>query len=180
MKSICVFCGSSFGNRKIYKETSRELGKILAENNIRLVYGGGNVGLMGAIADSVLNEGGEVVGVIPQSLVNREKAHDGLTQIHVVKTMHERKDLMYKLSDAFIAMPGGFGTLDEFCEIFTWFQLGIHKKKIGFLNIEGYFDHLLEHFVRSVEEGFVDQTLYNEIKIECTPENIVWAILNNQ
>lgn len=124
-------------------------------NGIGIVYGGGGVGLMGALADAALAQGGEVIGVIPQSLVDRELAHRRLTNLHVVGTMHERKAMMADLSDAFIAMPGGYGTLDEFCEILTWTQLGLVQKPCGVLNVDGYFDRLLDHFDYSVAEAFV-------------------------
>jgi hypothetical protein len=128
---------------------------VLAERKLALVYGGGRVGLMGSIADAVLEQGGEVIGVIPESLVRREVAHTGLSDLRVVQTMHERKALMAELADAFIALPGGFGTLDEFCEILTWAQLGLHGKPCGLLNVEGYFDPLLALFDRAVEDGFL-------------------------
>src|SRR5215203_2847364 len=128
LRKICVFCGSSSGSRPIYQETTRRLGSLLAESGIGLVYGGAHRGLMGILADSTLAAGGEVTGVIPQSLVDLEIAHTGLTELHVVRSMHERKQRMADLSDAFIAMPGGFGTLEEFCEVLTWNQLGIHSK----------------------------------------------------
>src|SRR5215203_4494525 len=128
LRKICVFCGSSSGSRPIYRETAQRLGSLLAESGIGLVYGGAHRGLMGILADAALAAGGEVIGVIPQSLVDLEIAHTGLTELHVVRSMHERKQRMADLSDAFIAMPGGFGTLEEFCEVLTWNQLGIHSK----------------------------------------------------
>lgn len=128
---------------------------MLAQRKLSLVYGGGRVGLMGSIADAVLKEGGEVIGVIPESLVRREVAHTGLNDLRVVQSMHERKALMAELADAFIALPGGFGTLDEFCEILTWAQLGLHGKPCGLLNVEGYFDPLLALFDRAVEDRFL-------------------------
>ena len=152
---ICVFCGSNSGSRSAYTKAAVDLGRWLAQEKLSLVYGGGRVGLMGSIADAVLEEGGEVIGVIPESLVRREVAHTGLTDLRVVQTMHERKALMAELSDAFIALPGGFGTLDEFCEILTWAQLGLHKKPCGLLNVEGYFDPLLALFDRAVADGFL-------------------------
>ena len=132
-----------------------QLGQILARNGIELVYGGGHVGLMGAVADAALGAGGRVIGVMPQSLIDREVGHKGLTEMHIVRTMHERKALMAKLADGFIALPGGYGTLDEFCEILTWAQLGIHAKPYGVLNTDGYYDALLALFDHGVEEGFV-------------------------
>ena len=152
---ICVFCGSNSGSRSAYTKAAVDLGRWLAQEKLSLVYGGGRVGLMGSIADAVLEEGGEVIGVIPESLVRREVAHTGLTDLRVVQNMHERKALMAELSDAFIALPGGFGTLDEFCEILTWAQLGLHKKPCGLMNVEGYFDPLLVLFDRAVDDGFL-------------------------
>ena len=143
LKRICVFCGSNTGARPAYALAARELASLMARRRTGLVYGGGNVGLMGILADAMIEAGGEVIGVIPASLVAREVAHSGLTQLRVVQTMHERKALMNELSDAFIAMPGGFGTLDEFFEILTWSQLGIHGKPSGLLNVAGYYDDLL-------------------------------------
>jgi uncharacterized protein (TIGR00730 family) len=131
------------------------MGQALAKRSIGLVYGGGNVGLMGTVADAVLEFGGEVVGVIPQGLVDRELAHDGLTELIIVHSMHDRKAKMAEASDAFIAMPGGFGTFEEFCEIITWAQLGLHRKPCGILNVEGYYDSLLSLFDRAVSEGFL-------------------------
>src|SRR5512146_155412 len=142
-KRICVFCGSNTGTRLAYVEAAQRLGVILAERKLGLVYGGGKVGLMGKLADAVLGAGGEVIGVIPQKLMRKEIAHAGLTDLRVVNSMHERKAMMAELSDAFIAMPGGFGTFEEFCEMVTWAQLGVHRKPCGLLNIEGYYDHLL-------------------------------------
>jgi uncharacterized protein (TIGR00730 family) len=138
MRRICVFCGSSSGSRPQYRAATEELGTELARRNIRLVYGGGNVGLMGVLADAVLGAGGEAQGVIPENLMAREIGHRGLSKLHVVRSMHERKALMADLSDAFVALPGGFGTLEEFCEIVTWAQLGLHVKPCGILNVLGY------------------------------------------
>ncbi len=152
---ICVFCGSNSGSRAAYTKAAEELGRLFARRKLALVYGGGRVGLMGALADAVLKKGGEVIGVIPESLVRREVAHTGLSDLRVVQTMHERKALMAELADAFIALPGGFGTLDEFCEILTWAQLGLHRKPCGLLNVEGYFDPLLALFDRAVEDKFL-------------------------
>lgn len=155
MQRICVFCGSSKGTRAAYTEAAKALGKTLVENNLGLVYGGSNIGLMGIIADEILALGGEVIGVIPQVLVAKEVAHANLTQMHIVNSMHERKALMAELSDGFIAMPGGMGTFDELCEILTWAQLGIHQKPCGVLNIEDYFEPLLKMFDHSMNEGFL-------------------------
>ena len=165
IQSLCVFCGSRAGHLPDFTTDALQLGKLMASRQIQLVYGGGKVGIMGHIADSVLAHGGEVTGVIPSGLVSREVAHFGVNRLKVVNSMHERKELMYELSDAFLALPGGFGTLDEFCEIFTWFQLGIHQKPVAFLNTAGYFDLLIRHFQNSVDQGFVDQALNDQIKI---------------
>jgi uncharacterized protein (TIGR00730 family) len=155
MKRICVFCGSSNGFQSVYAEAARTLGKLLAKRHVGLVYGGGNVGLMGTIADAVLEEGGEVIGVIPDALIGRELAHRAVTELIVVRSMHDRKAKMAALSDAFVAMPGGYGTFEEFCEIITWAQLGLHRKPCAILNVEGYYDPLLALFDRAVSEGFV-------------------------
>lgn len=155
MKRICVFCGSSQGSRPEYRAAAEDMAAELVRRNIGLVYGGGNVGLMGIIADAVLKAGGEVEGVIPEHLMAREVGHNGLTKLHVVRSMHERKALMTDLSDAFIALPGGFGTLEEFCEIVTWSQLGLHAKPCGILNVHGYYSPLLAMFDHAVEERFL-------------------------
>src|SRR6185437_17018056 len=144
IKRVCVFCGSSFGKRPAYREAAEGLGRLLAEHGIGLVYGGGCVGLMGALANAVLACGGEVIGVIPDSLMRRVVGHRGVTKLHVVETMHERKKLMADLADAFIALPGGYGTLEELLEAVTWSQLGIQQKPCGLLNVENYWDGLLK------------------------------------
>ncbi|MBD2244574.1 TIGR00730 family Rossman fold protein [Nostoc sp. FACHB-888] len=159
MKSICVFCGSSMGVRPVYKEAAQTLGKTLASQKFRLVYGGGNVGLMGVVADAALLAGGEVIGVIPEFLAAKEIAHNELTVLHIVGSMHERKTKMADLADAFIALPGGYGTLEEFCEILTWAQLGLHQKPCGLLNVEQYFDPLLRLFDHAVKEEFLKSAL---------------------
>jgi len=155
MKRICVFCGSSQGSRPEYSAAAEELGAELVRRNIGLVYGGTSVGLMGVLADAVLKAGGEVIGVIPERLMEREVGHNGLTKLHVVRSMHERKALMADLSDAFVAMPGGYGTLEEFCEIVTWAQLGLHAKPCGVLNLLGYYSPLLAMFDHAVQERFL-------------------------
>ena len=155
VQAACVFCGSSPGARPAYTEATEDLGMLLARNGITLVFGGATVGLMGRLADTVLSEGGEAIGVIPQSLVDREIAHLGLTDLHVVDTMHERKARMADLADGFLALPGGLGTLDELFEIYTWAQLGLHRKPIGILNVEGYFDGLLSFLEHAAAERFV-------------------------
>lgn len=155
MRRVCVYCGSNVGAQKSYLAAAQQLGKELAAQGIELVYGGGNVGLMGAIADAVLVAGGTVTGVIPQALVDKEVAHTGLSDLRVVDSMHQRKALMADLSDAFIAMPGGLGTLEEFCEIATWTQLGFHQKACGLLNIDGFYDGLLSFLDHATTEQFI-------------------------
>src|SRR5882762_9994104 len=155
MRRICVFCGSSPGSRPEYRAAAAEMAAELARRKIGLVYGGGNVGLMGVIADAVLGAGGDVQGVIPEHLMAREVGHKGLTKLHVVRSMHERKALMADLSDAFVALPGGFGTLEEFCEVVTWTQLGLHAKPCGILNVLGFYSPLLRMFDHAVEERFL-------------------------
>jgi uncharacterized protein (TIGR00730 family) len=155
MKRICVFCASSLGSRPEYRAAAEELGAELVRRNVGLVFGGGKVGLMGVLADAVLGAGGEAVGVIPERLMAREIGHDGLTKLHVVRSMHERKALMADLSDAFIALPGGFGTLEEFCEAVTWTQLGLHAKPCGILNVLGYYSPLLAMLDHAVQERFL-------------------------
>ena len=155
LNSVCVFCGSTFGARDAFKEAARQIGRLLAQRAMTLVYGGGDVGLMGVVADAAMEHGGIVIGVIPKSLVDKELAHHGITKLYVVDSMHERKAKMAELSDAFIALPGGFGTFEEFCEIVTWSQLGFHQKPCGILNVKGYFEPLLSLFDRGVTEQFI-------------------------
>jgi uncharacterized protein (TIGR00730 family) len=155
MHSICVFSGSNTGKRQEYQQAARDLGQELVARGLGLVYGGASVGLMGVIADTVLAGGGEVIGVIPRALFRREVAHEHLTTLHEVGSMHERKALMADLSDGFIALPGGFGTFDELFEITTWAQLGLHTKPIGLLNVAGYFTPLLTMVSHAVTEGFI-------------------------
>jgi len=160
MKRLCVFCGSSTGKRPAYRAAARAVGRLLAERGIELVYGGGNVGLMGIVADACLDAGGRVIGVIPEALVGREFEgrtvdHRSLTQLEVVDSMHTRKARMAELADGFIAMPGGFGTFEEFCEVLTWSQLGFHAKPCGLLNVAGYYAPLLTLFDTAVNEGFL-------------------------
>jgi len=177
LKRVCVFCGSSFGARPAYKLTAEHLGRLLAERGIGLVYGGGGVGLMGAMADACLAAGGEVIGVIPDSLMRREVGHRDLSKLHVVQTMHERKALMADLSDAFIALPGGYGTLEEFCEIVTWSQLGIQQKPCGLLNIEKYWDGLLAVLDHAVDEQFVRPENSQLVLVAATPEGMLHRLM---
>lgn len=157
MKRITVFCGSSFGTEEIYKEQAILLGQTLAKQNIELVYGGANVGLMGAVADGILNEGGKAIGVLPNFLRSKEIAHLGLTELILVESMHERKTKMNDLCDGVIALPGGFGTLEELFEMLTWAQLGLHKKPIAILNINGFYDPLIELTQTMVEKGLLKE-----------------------
>ncbi len=157
MKSITVFCGSSFGSEDIYKEQAVLLGKTLAKNNIQLIYGGANVGLMGTVADGALQSGGKVMGVLPYFLQSKEIAHKQLTELILVETMHERKTKMNELCDGVIVLPGGYGTLEEFFEMITWAQLGLHQKPIGILNIDGFYDDLINLVENMVEKGFLKQ-----------------------
>ena len=155
MKTVCVFCGSARGERGSYAEAARLLGQTLARRGLRVVFGGGQVGLMGVLADAVLDAGGEAVGVMPKALLEKEIGHQSLTGLHVVSTMHERKALMADLSDGFIALPGGYGTFEELLEVLTWAQLSLHEKPCGLLNVEGFYDPLLSLFDHAVGEGFV-------------------------
>lgn len=155
LKSVCVFCGSNSGNDPRYVDVARAVGKLLATRDVTLVYGGGRVGMMGAVADAALAAGGKVIGVIPELLVRKEVAHPGCTELQVVSSMHERKQRMADQSDGFIAMPGGFGTFEEFCEILTWAQLGLHRKPCGLLNAFGYYAPLLQMFDQAKAEGFL-------------------------
>jgi uncharacterized protein (TIGR00730 family) len=155
MKSVCVFCGSSPGANPIYWEAAVALGHELAQRSLRLVYGGGNIGLMGAVADAVLEAHGQVIGVIPQQLVDREVGHHGITELIIVGSMHERKARMAELADAFIALPGGFGTIEEFVEVLTWAQLGLHAKPCGLLNVLGFYDPLLSFFDHALDQRFL-------------------------
>lgn len=157
MERLAVYCGSSFGASEKYKEAAIGLGKELAKRNITLVYGGSSNGLMGAVADTVLNESGKAIGVIPKLLEEREIAHKGLTELHTVETMHERKAKMMDLADGFIVLPGGTGTLEEFFEVFTWGQIGLHKKPCGLLNIEHYYDPLIHLFDHMIEQKFLQE-----------------------
>jgi uncharacterized protein (TIGR00730 family) len=169
MQRVCVFTGSSSGVRPSYIAAARELGALLASRGIGLVYGGARVGLMGTLADAVLAAGGEVVGVIPAALVAKEVAHTGLTDLRVVDSMHQRKALMSDLADAFIALPGGWGTLEEFFEVLTWAQLGLHRKPSGLLNVDGYFDGMLAFLAHTVAEGFVRTEYLDALAVGASP-----------
>jgi uncharacterized protein (TIGR00730 family) len=155
LRRVCVFCGSSTGSGALYANAAKELARAMVGRGIGLVFGGGAVGLMGVIADAVLAAGGHAIGVIPHALVARELAHRALPDLRVVNSMHERKATMAALADAFVAMPGGFGTFEEFCEVVTWTQLGVHRKPCGLLNVGGFYDPLIAQFDRGVAEGFI-------------------------
>ncbi len=166
MKHVAVYCGSSSGNKEIYSEAARSLGRALISSNKKMVYGAGSVGLMGIIADEMLSLKGEVIGIIPQFLMDKEVGHRHLTRLEITKDMHSRKMRMADLSDAFIAMPGGFGTLDELFEILTWGQLNLHSKPVGIYNINGYFDGILSFLQKAVEDGFLKARYVDRIIVE--------------
>lgn len=174
--SVCVFCGSSPGARPIYAEAASRFGVLLAEAGIRLVYGGGNVGLMGKVADAVMTAGGEAIGVIPRFLMDREVGHTALTEIHVVDSMHERKAMMAKLSDGFAILPGGIGTLEEMFEVWTWRQLGLHPKPCAVLNVGGYYDRMVGFLDDMVTEGFLQPGHRAALTIADTPEALLAAM----
>jgi uncharacterized protein (TIGR00730 family) len=155
LRRVCVFCGSSTGTRPEYRAAAEQLAREMTARGIGLVFGGGCVGLMGVVADAVLASGGHAIGVIPHAMVARELAHLGLQDLRIVNSMHERKEAMAELSDAFIALPGGFGTFEEFCEVVTWTQLGLHRKRCGLLNVRGFYDPLLAQIDRAVDDGFI-------------------------
>lgn len=173
MKRVCVFCGSSRGARSVYEEAAQQLGQALAKRGVGLVYGGGHLGLMGALADATMAAGGEVIGVIPQALVAKELAHAGVADMRIVGSMHERKALMADLSDAFITLPGGFGTLEEFFEVLSWAQLGLHGKPCGILNVAGFYDTLLAVFDQVVTEAFVRPAHRSLVLVESDPQSLL-------
>jgi uncharacterized protein (TIGR00730 family) len=177
---LCVFCGSSRGINPAFARGATTLATELARRGIDIVYGGGNVGLMGVVADAALAAGGRVIGVIPAALVSRELAHQGLTHLHVVESMHERKALMADLSDGFIALPGGFGTLEEFCEAVTWTQLGVHAKPCGLLNVAGFYDGLLAFLAHALSEEFLRPTHFEIVVATDDPAALVDRLLDWQ
>ena len=176
IESVVVFCGSKTGQNPLFMRHAAELGKLIAVLNLRLVYGGGNVGLMGVVADTVLSCGGEVVGVMPQHLVDREIAHGSLTELRIVASMHERKALMGEMSDAFVALPGGLGTLEEFFEVWTWGQLGLHRKPYGLLNVDGFFDPLLIFLDKLVTERFLKPESRGLVTVAEEPAQLLDAL----
>jgi uncharacterized protein (TIGR00730 family) len=173
LKRICVFCGSSSGVDSAYAEAAQAFGRLLCLRGIELVYGGGHVGLMGALADACLSAGGRVIGVIPQALKDREIAHSGLSELRVVSSMHERKSVMAELSNAFVALPGGYGTWEELFEMLTWSQLGIHRKACGLLNVNGYYDPLLQFADRAVSDGFLREANRNLLLSDVDSERLL-------
>lgn len=173
MHSLCVFCGSNAGAHGAYADAAREVGRAIATRGLRLVYGGASVGLMGALADSALAAGGEVVGVMPRALIEREIAHSGLAALHGVASMHERKALMADLSDAFLALPGGAGTLEELFEVWTWGQLGHHRKPVGLLNVDGYFDLLVAFIAHQERERFIRPEHRDMLIVEGDPARVL-------
>jgi uncharacterized protein (TIGR00730 family) len=178
IKALCVFCGSSIGSRQDYRTAAVELGKLLAEGNIQLVYGGGNVGLMGIVAKSCMDAGGEVIGIIPQALFEKEHGHRGISRLEVVSTMHERKARMAELADGFMALPGGIGTFEELLEVLTWCQLGIHRKPVALVNVAGYFDPLIALLDNAVGEGFLSQKHRRLLIVDDRPQAAVAQLLN--
>jgi uncharacterized protein (TIGR00730 family) len=180
MQRICVFCGSQMGTSDLYRQAAADLGRLLVQRDYGLVYGGGHVGLMGSIADAVLQAGGEVIGVIPEAMVVRELAHTSVTHLQVVPSMHARKARMAELADAFIAMPGGYGTFEELFEIITWAQLGVHCKPIGLLNVAGYFDALLTMVEQAIATGFIRPEHRQLTVVAAQPEALLEALASHQ
>ena len=173
IEKLCVFCGSSSGSLPVYADAARHLGDQLAASGVTLIFGGGRVGLMGILADAVLAAGGKAVGVIPRSLVDKEIAHASLTQLHIVASMHERKALMADLADAFLLLPGAYGSWEEFCEVVTWLQLGIHRKPCAVLNVNGYYDSLLAQSARALADGFLRPAHHDMIIVEHDPAGVL-------
>lgn len=173
LKKLCVYCGSSPGRQSVYTESAQALAAELVNNDIGLVYGGASIGIMGAIADAVLAGGGQVTGIIPRSIAEKEVAHSGLTELKVVESMHERKQAMADIADGFIALPGGLGTIEELFEMLTWAQLGFHTKPIALFNVAGYFDHLLSFLNHAVDEQFVKSEHHSLLLVEDSPGKII-------
>jgi uncharacterized protein (TIGR00730 family) len=180
MKSVAVYCGASAGTNEVYTQQALAMGQALAERGFTLIYGGGRVGLMGAIADSVMQHGGKAIGVIPDFLADKELAHTGITELHIVKSMHERKLLMAELAEGFVAMPGGYGTMEELFEVLTWGQLGLHRKPIGVLNVEGYYDHLLRALDHMADEGLLRRENRQQLLSNPNPHGMLDEMLAYQ
>ena len=177
INSLAVFCGSKKGNNAVYADHAKELGKLLAKNNITLIYGGGSTGMMGVVADAIMENSGKVIGIIPQKLVDWEHQHENITELSIVEDMHVRKKKMYELCDAAVILPGGVGTLDEFFEMVTWNQLSIHDKKIYILNSENFFDFLLKHLEQMEKQGFLYESVMKRITILNEPGQLLQYIL---
>jgi uncharacterized protein (TIGR00730 family) len=175
--NICIFCGSSSGRSPAYDDAAHQVGELIARRGLGLVYGGGRVGLMGVVADAALGAGGRVIGVIPQALANKEIAHDGLSELHVVPGMHERKAFMTSKSSAFLTLPGGIGTFEEFFEILSWAALGIHRKPIGVLNIDGYFDPLLALLNHGIVQRFIHSDSLQSLMVSDQPDSLIDSLL---
>ncbi|MBR8399486.1 TIGR00730 family Rossman fold protein [Burkholderia cenocepacia] len=180
MKAVCVYCGSSSGVRPVYADAARAFGRALVDAGLTLVYGGGRVGLMGVIADEVMAAGGHAVGVIPELLVDKEVGHTGLSELHVVPDMHHRKKMMADLSDAFVAMPGGAGTLEELFEVYTWAQLGYHRKPVALYNIDSFYDPLIALLRHTVDEGFMRPAYFNALCVESEPVALIERLRHYQ
>jgi len=176
---VCVFCGIRSGSSPSYEAAAQRMGEVLAREGIRVVYGGGKLGMMGTLANTVLSHGGSVVGVIPEFLKTKEVVHEGLSELHVVPSLHERKNLMYDLADAFIVLPGGLGTLDELTEVLTWGQLGLHRKSCGILNTGNYFHHFLAFFSHLAEQEMMPQKHLELLVVESTPEKLLEKLRNH-
>ncbi|MEQ8240051.1 MAG: TIGR00730 family Rossman fold protein [Cyclobacteriaceae bacterium] len=179
IKRIAVFCGANKGNDPIYEHAAVNLTQVLFQNHVGIVFGGGKVGLMGVIADEMMRLGGEAIGVIPEKLKAMEVGHEGITELHVVDTMHQRKEMMANLSDGFIAIPGGIGTMEEIIEVFTWMQIGYHTKPCALLNVNGYFDHFIAFMDKMVEDGFLKQEQRDKMIIEEDAEWLLTKILES-
>ena len=178
MQSIAIFCGANFNGDQVILEAVEQLTQILTDQNISLVFGGGKVGIMGLLADHMISRGGKTIGVIPKFLLDKEVGHTGLTELHVVETMHQRKQLMNDLSDGIIMLPGGFGTLEEFFEVLTWLQLGLHNKPIAILNINGFYDHLLKQMDVMVDQQFLKAANRNLVITASDPEQLIGLMQN--
>lgn len=174
--SICVYCGSRHGQRPAHTEAARALGRSIGERGWRLVYGGGNVGLMGEVADATLQAGGQVLGVIPERLMDKEVGHRGLTELRVVGSMHARKQAMAEAADAFIALPGGIGTFEEFFEVWSWRHIGYHQRPVGLLNVDGFYDSLLQFFSQTVQTGFMDTHQMSMLTVHDSAEPLLEAL----
>lgn len=173
MEALCVYCGSKNGRQSVYREAARTFGRRMAERNITLVFGAAGIGMMGTVANAVLEAGGRAIGIVPEDLTRQEIPHRDLTELHIVASMHERKAMMEQRADGFTALPGGLGTLEEISEILTWAQLGFHEKPCGLLNVQGYFDPLIDYLDHAVQEGFIEPPHRNLLLVEDDPERLL-------